>query len=254
MRRGSSTWVAVAMLVAVLALAGCGAQTPASAPAEAAPVEAVAEAAATALPEAEAAEVESEAQADTAAQADAAAGEVRTFVIDPARSQARFLIDEVLMGSPKTVVGITEQVSGEVRVNLGDVLLTEVGPIQIDARDLETDDNFRNRAIRSQILDSGNDAYQYITFAPTALEGLPSTAAVGEPFEFAITGDLQIRDISAPVTFNVKVTPVSEGELHGEARATVQRASFDLRIPNVPRVTNVSEDVFLEFDFVAVAQ
>jgi polyisoprenoid-binding protein YceI len=86
------------------------------------------------------------------------------------------------------------------------------------------------------------------------LEGLPETVTVGAPFEFSVTGDLKIRDITQPVTFAVTVTPVSETELQGSARATVQRADFDLRIPSVPSVANVSEEVFLEFDFVAVAE
>lgn len=194
------------------------------------------------------------AAATAAPQGERATGEVRTFILDPARSQARFMIDEMLMGSPKTVVGSTELVSGAVQVDMGNHSLTEISPIQIDARDLETDDNFRNRAMRRQILASQEDAYQYIVYTPTALDGLPATVTVGTPFEFSVTGDLKIRDITQPVIFAVTVTPVSETELQGSARATVQRAAFDLRIPSVPSVANVSEDVSLEFDFVAAAE
>jgi polyisoprenoid-binding protein YceI len=225
-----------------MGLAACS-NTP-SAPPSQDTVEVEAPAAATAAPAAEAPQQE----------AAAASGDVRTYAIDPAQSQARFMIDEVLMGSPKTVVGSTELVAGAVMVDMGNHSLTQIGPIQIDARDLETDDNFRNRAMRRQILASQEDAYQYIVYSPTTLEGLPETVTVGAPFEFSVTGDLKIRDITQPVTFAVTVTPVSETELQGSARATVQRADFDLRIPSVPSVANVSEEVFLEFDFVAVAE
>ena len=245
-------WAVVVMLTGLAVLLAACSGSPAAASAE------LAAEPAAALPtqaaEAPEASANAESNADAQQPAITATGEARTFVIAPARSEARFLIDEVLMGSPKTVVGSTNQVSGEVTVDLGDYSLTQIGPIQVDARSLETDDNFRNRALRRQILQSEDDAYQFIVYTPTALEGLPTTTVVGEPFEFSVTGDLQIRDIVQPVTFVVTVTPVSESELQGSARATVQRAHFDLNIPRVPSVADVSEEVFLEFDFVAIAE
>jgi hypothetical protein len=55
------------------------------------------------------------------------------------------------------------------------------------------------------------------------------------------------------MSFEVTVTPRSETELQGSARATLLRADFDLRIPSVSSVADVSEEVLLEFDFVALA-
>src|SRR5689334_19679618 len=43
------------------------------------------------------------------------------FEIDPAASSAKFVVDEVLRGSPKTVVGTTNQVAGQIAANLGDL-------------------------------------------------------------------------------------------------------------------------------------
>ena len=40
-----------------------------------------------------------------------------TYTIAQASSQATFTIDEVLNGSPKTVVGTTDQVAGQISVN-----------------------------------------------------------------------------------------------------------------------------------------
>jgi polyisoprenoid-binding protein YceI len=112
----------------------------------------------------------------------------------------------------------------------------------------------RNGQIRRAILQTNNPEYQFITFTPTAVEGLPENVTVGEPFEMTVTGDLAIREITQPITFEVTVTPVSESEIQGSARATLFRADFDLQIPSVPSVADVSEDVLLEFDFVALAQ
>lgn len=49
------------------------------------------------------------------------------------------------------------------------------------------------------------------------------------------------------------VTPVSETRIEGSAVATVLRESWNLTIPSVPNVANVSEEVELTIDFVAVA-
>lgn len=190
-----------------------------------------------------------EAAAD-APQADAP----RLYAADPARSEVRFLIDEVLMGQDKTVVGRGNGVEATVTVDPAAPTQAQVGPVRVDARTLETDDSFRNRAIRSQILQANRDEFQFITFTPTALEGIPEQVAVGEPFDFTITGDLQIREMVAPVTFAATATPVSQDEIGLAASATVQREMFDLRIPRVPGVARVGEDVTLELDLVLVAQ
>jgi polyisoprenoid-binding protein YceI len=181
-------------------------------------------------------------------------GILRTYQIVQEGSEVRFLIDEVLLGEANLVVGRTNQVTGQVLLDLKRPVEVEVSPIEINARELATDNSFRNRAIRSQILDSNNDAFQFITFTPTAIDGLADANIVlGEPVTFFITGDLQIRDITNSVTFEMTATAVSETELSGSGAATVLRADYDLNIPSVPGVANVSEEVRLEIDFVAMA-
>ena len=71
--------------------------------------------------------------------------------------------------------------------------------------------------------------------------------------EFTIDGDLTIRDVTLPVTFSVIASPVSETQLVGSAAATVARDDFNLRIPSVPNVADVEEEVELYIDFVANA-
>jgi polyisoprenoid-binding protein YceI len=178
---------------------------------------------------------------------------VRTFQIEQSQSEARFLIDEMLMGSPKTVVGVTTLVSGAINVNLNDISQSTVGVIQIDASDFRTDDNMRNRAIRRFVLQSSREEYRYITFTPTTITGLPAQAQVGDAFSFQVMGDLKIREIVNSVTFTVNVTVDSETQLNGLAKTTITRTAFALNIPSVPGVANVADEVPLELQFVAVA-
>ena len=172
------------------------------------------------------------------------------FVIQPEASQAKFQIDEILAGSPNTVIGTTAKVAGEIRLDPAHPDASQVGPITVETGALATDNSFRNRAISSFILQSGK--YPLATFTPTALAGMPASVAVGETFKFTLTGDLTLRDITKPVTFEVTVTAEAADRISGKATATVQRADFGLTTPSVPQVAGVSEDVLLEFDFTAL--
>ncbi len=175
----------------------------------------------------------------------------QTFAIVAEESEARFLIDELLFGAPKTVIGTTRALSGELTVNPTDPPTSAIGPIQIDASTFVTDHNRRNGAIRRFILQTNQ--HQFITFTTTALSGLPHTVSVGDEVHFDVTGDLTIRDITNPVSFAVTLQIVSESELRGSATTVVTREAYELTIPQVPNVANVGEEFIVEFDFVARA-
>ena len=93
------------------------------------------------------------------------------YELVPGATEARFLIGEILRGEPKIVTGKTNRVSGQIAVNLDEPSTAAVGPIQVDARTLVTDNGFRNRAIETRILLSR--VFQFVTFTPTAVTGLP---------------------------------------------------------------------------------
>lgn len=174
---------------------------------------------------------------------------LQLLAIDQNRSEARFLIDEVLRGSPITVVGVTNQVAGQIALDPNYPQAAQVGVIQINARTLTTDNEFRNRAIKNAILRTNQ--FELITFAPRVITGLPNTVTIGVPFEFTIEGDLTITDVTRPVTFTVTVTPVSQSEISGLATTTILYRDFNLTIPDSPSVDTVADEVRLELEFVA---
>ena len=96
------------------------------------------------------------------------------------------------------------------------------------------------------------DEFEFITFVPSEIIGLPSSGSIGDEFQFSIIGDLTIRDITQPVTFDVSVTVLSDQQMEGSASAVINRVDYDLNIPSVPNVANVEEDVELYIDFIAI--
>lgn len=198
--------------------------------------------------------VEASATDEATAEAAAATSGGVIFNIVPEESQVSFALSEVLMGNPTNVVGITDQVAGQLLVDLANPAATQIGTIRINVRTLATDSDMRNRAIRRAILQSDQDQFEFAEFSNIELSDLPASVTIGEPFTFNITGDFTLRSITNRVTFAARVTPVSATELSGTASTVVQRALYALTIPNAPGVANVSEDVTLEITFVARAE
>lgn len=173
------------------------------------------------------------------------------YRITSEESEVRYIIDEIKRGQPTTVVGTTNQIAGDILIDSSDPSASKVGTIRINVRTLRTDEERRDRATRSRILQSAQAAYEFVEFSPTDIGGLPAAIELGVPIALEINGQLTVRDITHPVSFRATVTLVSTQRLEGQAATTVRRSDYDLVIPNVPFIADVSDEVRLEIDFVA---
>ena len=68
-----------------------------------------------------------------------------------------------------------------------------------------------------------------------------------------IVGELRIAGAVQELSFDTSITLESAERLSGTAHTSLRHADLGLTIPSVPSVSNVSEEVRLEIDFVAVA-
>ncbi len=193
----------------------------------------------------------------TAAATEAPAGGVPTsavlYRIVPEESEVRFEIDEILRGAPTLVVGTTNQIAGDFIVDFANLGASELGTLRINVRTLRTPEDRRDRAIRSRILESASDEYEFTTFEPVNLVGLPESVEMGQPAAFQIVGNLTIRNITREVTFDAELTLAAPDRVEGTAVTVIQRPDYELTIPSVPFVASVDEDVLLGITFVAVA-
>lgn len=190
--------------------------------------------------------------ADMGATLEAEFSEPIEFAIVASESQATFTLQEDLRGVRTTVVGATSEVGGSIMVDMRDPAASSIGDIIINARTLETDNNFRNRAIRSQILRSAQDEFEFIVFEPRQLSNFSSDmASVGDTISFDVSGDLSVAGVTRSETFSVEVTLDSEEQISGRATVQVLRGDYGLTIPDVPGVANVTDEVDLALEFVA---
>lgn len=175
------------------------------------------------------------------------------YRITQEESEARFLIDETLIGNPTTVVGTTNRIAGDVIVNFADPPASQIGTISVNARTLKTDNEFRDQSIRGQILQSSRDEFEFIDFVPTELVTLTTEpVGVGETIDFQIIGDITIKGVTNQATFETQVTVAAEDRIEGFATATVLYEDFEINIQAPPNVTDIGDEVTLEFDFVAL--
>ena len=186
--------------------------------------------------------------AENAESADATNGETLNFQIDRTQSEARFLINEVLLGADKTVVGATSLITGTFSVDPADPASATLSTIVVNARDIKTDSSRRDRSIQRRVLKSVVDDYEFIVFQPTALVGLPEKVAVGDSFEFQVIGDLTIVDITQEETFDMAATVISEQEIALSGSTTVLYPDYELAIPSVPAVASVEDEVRIEIE------
>ncbi|TVQ37516.1 MAG: YceI family protein [Spirochaetaceae bacterium] len=170
-------------------------------------------------------------------------------------SVAQFLIGEVLRGRQNTVVGSTDQIDGSLALGLGGTV--EIGEFVINLRNIRTDDEMRDRTIRTMILETNRDEFEFSTFVPTAVAGVPSSFGVGDTLELMVTGDLTVRDVTAQVTFDMTLRIQTEDRIEGTASTVILWDDFDITIPYVGGnsfVASVEDQVELRMEFVAAAR
>src|SRR5437762_12731654 len=126
------------------------------------------------------------------------------------------------MGNNATAVGKTNQVAGDIVVNLDNPSSSTIGTIRIGARTLATDSSMRDRMIRSQILQSAQDQYEYINFAPTSISGLPDKVVAGEAIPIEIVGNLTLDGQTHAETFKGTVTLTTDTPAQLQGTATAQ--------------------------------
>lgn len=235
------------LLLIVASLSACGAPAAPVSPSAATEAPTV-EAAATVAPTADAA-------------APTAAG-LRTFVIDPAASTASYLANEEFFGGAlekfgipaglNDVVGSTQEIAGQLQLNLDD-LAAALGDnsFTVKMNTFTTDQPFRDNWIREQG-PRFND-FPLATFIATAIEGAPASYTDGQEVTFKLVGDLTVREIAQPATFDV-TAKLAGDTLTGTATTRFKLSGFGIEPPSFANTLTVADEFGIEVKFTARAK
>jgi polyisoprenoid-binding protein YceI len=176
------------------------------------------------------------------------------YTIVPNESHVSYSVGEVFLNEGNkfvTAVGITQQLEGSVTFDAAHPQQSSVGTITIDISAFTSDSNRRDNAIRERWLES--TTYPMATFEPTKIDGLPETYTDGEEVTLSITGDLTVREVTVPTTFET-VGTMNGNEMRGTATTTLQMTSFGFNPPDIAGILKAENDVLVTFDFVARAE
>lgn len=173
------------------------------------------------------------------------------YLIQQDGSHVNFILDEILRGSPYTVVGTSTEIGGQIVVDRTKLEDAKIGTIKINARTIKTDDERRNGMMGRFILKSEDSLNEFITFETTEITGLPASANIGDPLHLSITGNLTIAGITKPATFDAHATFMDDTTLTATASTVVKRSDYNLTIPDIPFVANVTDDVTLKIELTA---
>ena len=160
-------------------------------------------------------------------------------------SYAGYRVNEVLNGSPVTVTGRTDQVTGSLTL---DGLTLQAASFEVDVASIATDSSQRDRYFREQALRAdANPSASFLLAAPVTIGTAPETGAV---IEQEVSGDLNIAGATQRVSFTVQLQ--SDGETtHIAGQIPIVFADYGVEAPSLGFVS-VEDNGFVEFEFVAI--
>ena len=175
-----------------------------------------------------------------------------TYRIVPGLSQAAYSVDEVFLEENNrffTAVGTTAVVSGDVIVDRARPSDSRISEIVIGVRELTSDSDRRDRALRERFLESNR--YPQARLANATIRELPSAIVDGRPFRYTVIGNLTAHGQTRETTWRGEAT-IAGDTLRGVARTQVKMTAFGIEVPRFLWL-RVADDMRLELRFVAVA-
>lgn len=191
-------------------------------------------------------------------QGESAAG-ARTFQIVPEESEASYTVEEEFFSGAverfgktlgmNTAVGRTNAIEGQIALDVGESPPSVVsGEFVVDISTLQSDDSIRDRIIRERFLQS--ESYPQATFVVTGAEGLPANYQPGQEATFKLMGDLTIREVANPATFDVTAT-LNGDTLSGVATTQIQMTNFGFNPPGFAGMMQAEDEALITLNFTA---
>ncbi len=187
---------------------------------------------------------------------------LRTFAIVPGDSRAAYIVDEeffadalskynIAAGKTKTT-GSTQEIAGQLQLDLGN-MAAPLGDnrFTVQMNTLSSDQFLRDGWIRT----SGPrfNSFPTAEFVATGVEGAPASYTEGQEVQFRLPGNLTVRNITQPVTFDV--TAALQGDtITGVATARAKLTDFGIDPPNFANTLVVGDEFTIEVQFTAREQ
>jgi polyisoprenoid-binding protein YceI len=166
------------------------------------------------------------------------------FTLVPDQSEASYSVREQLARRdlPSDAVGKTKGISGQIVVNPDGSIDTTNSKFIVDVSTLQTDESMRDNFVRRNILNTLK--YPSAVFVPKQVSGLPASLPQSGDVSFKVSGDLTIRNVTKPVTWDVTGS-INNGLATGKATTSFTFEDFNLKQPQVPVVLSLVDKITL---------
>ncbi len=172
------------------------------------------------------------------------------LTIVPDQSEASYEVQEQFLSRdlPNQAIGNTNAVTGEFQFSLHGKPSGKVTNITVDLSKLTSDESRRDNRIRTQWLESSK--FPNAVFTSTDAQGLPETYTEGQDVSFKLTGNMTIRDVTKPVTFDVTGKLVGD-TITGSATSQILMKDFGIDAPSIAGMLTVKDGVTIKLNFTA---
>jgi polyisoprenoid-binding protein YceI len=163
-------------------------------------------------------------------------------------NEVRYRIREQLVGVdlPNDAVGATSDVTGGIAFDASGKLAPASSKFVVNVATLKSDKDRRDGYVRGRILQATQ--FPTVELAPTAISGLSAPLPKTGTQKFQVTGNLTVKGVTRPTTWNVDAT-FNGDRVNGTAATTFTFADFQLQQPRVPVVLSVADSIKLEYTF-----
>lgn len=169
------------------------------------------------------------------------------YVLVPGKSQALYRVREQLvsLSLPSDAIGTTQDITGTLAIKPDGTIESSESKFSVGLQSLTSDRSQRDNFLRRNVLQT--DQYPNVVFVPTQATGLPQSLPQSGQVTFKLNGNLTIRDVTKPVTWDVTCTVQGE-QVSCKATTSFKFEDFNLTQPRVPVVLSVVDNIQLELD------
>jgi polyisoprenoid-binding protein YceI len=171
------------------------------------------------------------------------------YVAEGEGNRARYRVRERLAGKEldNDAVGETPKITGSIALDKSGSIVAAQSGFTADLSLLKSDQTRRDNYVRNRLLVT--DSFPTTVLKVTSVKGLPSPLPTAGPTRFQLIGDLTVKGVTRPTTWDVNATVVGN-QLRGSAKTRFTFKDFDLKQPTVAIVLSLADTIALEYDFV----
>lgn len=186
----------------------------------------------------------------------------RRFVVVPAESSAAYIVNEEFFAGAlaklgieaglKEVTGSTNEIAGELQLKVDDPQnALAYGEFTVNLPTLTTDQDRRDGWIRDNALQSNK--FPLAKFVAKEIKNAPASYTDGTEVTFQLVGDLTVRDLTQPVTFDVTATLTGD-TIKGVATTAMKISDFGFAPPSFANTLTVADDFTIRIELTAKEQ